>query len=126
LETGAEAEEAEEEEAAGEEEAAAGLGAAPPNAPRESSTARWEARVPGAASAAAEWMDNTSTAAVPAAAAGGPPRSTPSRGTRYQVGVALTPGGCQICYMCDQNSTYGLHSLPGGVRLVAWILAVID
>jgi hypothetical protein len=34
--------------------------------------------------------------------------------------VALTPGGCQIGYMCDQNSTYGLHSLPGGVRLVTW------
>jgi hypothetical protein len=32
--------------------------------------------------------------------------------------VALTPGGCQIGCMCDQNSTYGLHSLPGGVRLV--------
>jgi hypothetical protein len=29
-----------------------------------------------------------------------------------------TPGGCQIGYMCDQNSTYGLHSLPGCVRLV--------
>jgi hypothetical protein len=27
----------------------------------------------------------------------------------------LTPwGGCQIGYMCDQNLTYGLHSLPGG------------
>jgi hypothetical protein len=34
--------------------------------------------------------------------------------------VALTPGGCQIGYMGDQNSTYGLHSLPGGVRLVTW------
>jgi hypothetical protein len=33
-------------------------------------------------------------------------------------GVALTPGRCQIGHMCDQNSTYGLHSLPGGVRLV--------
>jgi hypothetical protein len=32
--------------------------------------------------------------------------------------VALTPGGCQIGYMCDQNSTYGLRSLPGGVRFV--------
>jgi hypothetical protein len=32
--------------------------------------------------------------------------------------VALTPGGCQIGYMCDQNLTYGLRSLPGGVRLV--------
>jgi hypothetical protein len=32
--------------------------------------------------------------------------------------VALTPGGCQIGYMGDQNSTYGLHSLPGCVRLV--------
>jgi hypothetical protein len=31
--------------------------------------------------------------------------------------VALTPGGCQIVYMCDQNSTYGLHSLLGGFRL---------
>jgi hypothetical protein len=35
--------------------------------------------------------------------------------------VALTPGGCQICYMCDQNSTYGLHSLPGGVRFVTYM-----
>jgi hypothetical protein len=35
------------------------------------------------------------------------------------VGLALTPGGCQIGCMCDQNSTYGLRSLPGrGVRLV--------
>jgi hypothetical protein len=34
--------------------------------------------------------------------------------------VALTPGGRQIGYTCDQNSTYGLHSLPGGVRLVTW------
>jgi hypothetical protein len=25
--------------------------------------------------------------------------------------LPLTPGGCQIGYMCDQNSTYGLHSL---------------
>jgi WD40 repeat protein len=41
--------------------------------------------------------------------------------------VALTPGGCQIGYTCDQNSTYGLHSLPGGVRLVTrTILAVIN
>jgi hypothetical protein len=32
--------------------------------------------------------------------------------------VALTPGGCQMGYTCDQNSTYGLHSLPGGVSLV--------
>ena len=41
--------------------------------------------------------------------------------------VALTPGGCQIGYMGDQNSTYGLHSLPGGVRLVTWsIPAVIN
>jgi hypothetical protein len=30
----------------------------------------------------------------------------------------FTPGGCQIGYTCDQNSTYGLRSLPGGVRLV--------
>jgi hypothetical protein len=36
--------------------------------------------------------------------------------------VALTPGGCQIGYMCDQNSTYGLHSLPGVVRLVTWTI----
>jgi hypothetical protein len=34
--------------------------------------------------------------------------------------VALTPGGCQVGCMGDQNSTYGLHSLPGGGRLVAW------
>jgi hypothetical protein len=27
----------------------------------------------------------------------------------------VTPGGCQIGHWCDQNSTYGLHSLPGGV-----------
>jgi hypothetical protein len=41
-------------------------------------------------------------------------------------GDALTPG-CQIGFMCDRNSTYGLHSLPGGVRLVTWNkLAVID
>ena len=33
--------------------------------------------------------------------------------------VALTPRGCQVGYMCHQNSTYGLHALPGGVRLVA-------
>jgi hypothetical protein len=33
------------------------------------------------------------------------------------VGLPLTPGGCQIGYVCDQNSTDGLHSLPGGVRL---------
>jgi hypothetical protein len=30
----------------------------------------------------------------------------------------FTPGRCQIGYTCHQNSTYGLHSLPGGVRLV--------
>jgi hypothetical protein len=35
-------------------------------------------------------------------------------------GVARTPGGCQLGYMGDQNSTYGLRSLPGDVRLVAW------
>ena len=29
-------------------------------------------------------------------------------------GWGFTPVGCQIGYMCDQNSTYGLHSLPGG------------
>jgi hypothetical protein len=39
----------------------------------------------------------------------------------------ITPGGCQIGYMCDQNSTYGLRSLPGGVRLVTGnVLAVIN
>jgi hypothetical protein len=31
---------------------------------------------------------------------------------------AATPGGCQIGHMCDQNSTYGMPPLPGGVRLV--------
>jgi hypothetical protein len=35
--------------------------------------------------------------------------------------VALTPGGCQIGHMCDQNSTYGSHSLPGDVRLGTWL-----
>jgi hypothetical protein len=34
--------------------------------------------------------------------------------------VALTPGGCHIGYLGHQNSTYGLHSLPGGVTLVTW------
>jgi hypothetical protein len=34
-----------------------------------------------------------------------------------RVGLSLTPGKCQIGYMCDQNSTYGLHSLPGGVKI---------
>jgi hypothetical protein len=28
-------------------------------------------------------------------------------------GARSSPGGCQIGYVCDQNSTYGLHSLPG-------------
>jgi hypothetical protein len=34
--------------------------------------------------------------------------------------AALSPGGYQVGYVCDQNSTYGLHSLPGGVRLDTW------
>jgi hypothetical protein len=34
--------------------------------------------------------------------------------------VALTPRrGCRLGHMRDQNSTYGLRSLPGGVGLVA-------
>jgi hypothetical protein len=37
-----------------------------------------------------------------------------------EVGVVTHSRGCQIGYMCDQNSTYGLRSLPGGVRLVTW------
>jgi hypothetical protein len=46
------------------------------------------------------------------------PHGVRRQGDRRAVGrAALTPGGCQIGYMCDQNSTYGLHSLPGGVRL---------
>jgi hypothetical protein len=47
---------------------------------------------------------------------------------RRRVGMPLTPGGCQMGYMCDQNSTYGLHSLPGGVRWVTCTttLAVIN
>jgi hypothetical protein len=41
--------------------------------------------------------------------------------------VARTPGGCRIAYVCDQNSTYGLHALPGGVGLLTWTtLAVIN
>jgi hypothetical protein len=36
-----------------------------------------------------------------------------------QLGLALhSRGVSDRCSMCDQNSTYGLHSLPGGVRLV--------
>jgi hypothetical protein len=27
--------------------------------------------------------------------------------------------------MGDQNSTYGLHSLPGGVRLVTWTIPAV-
>jgi hypothetical protein len=41
------------------------------------------------------------------------------------AGLSRTPGGCQVGYMCDQNSTYGLHSLPGGVRLVSWTAVAV-
>ena len=30
------------------------------------------------------------------------------------------------CSMCDQNSTYGSHSLPGGVRLVFHVRPELD
>jgi hypothetical protein len=36
----------------------------------------------------------------------------------YALLGLFTPGGCQISYVCDQNSTYGLALTPGGVRLV--------
>jgi hypothetical protein len=48
---------------------------------------------------------------------------------------ALTPGGCQIGHMCDQNSTYGLSLTPGGCQIgytdpilavINWCLAVIN
>jgi hypothetical protein len=44
--------------------------------------------------------------------------------TVLTAGLSL-PGGCQIGYTCDQNSTYGLHSLPGGVRLVTWNIPAV-
>jgi hypothetical protein len=62
--------------------------------------------------------------------ADGHPRGAPAdggqgadvdRGQQHERwGCHVTPGGCQIGYMRDQNSTYGLHSLPGGVRFVTW------
>jgi hypothetical protein len=42
----------------------------------------------------------------------------------YAGRAALTPGGCQIGYMCNQNSTYGL-SLTPGCQITWSILAVI-
>ena len=42
------------------------------------------------------------------------------------IGLRSLPGVCQIGYMCDQNSTYGLHSPPGGVqRLVTWTIPAV-
>jgi hypothetical protein len=57
----------------------------------------------------------------------GAPKAAASPEATPALRVALAPGGCQIGHMCDQNSTYGLHSLPRGVRLVTWnIQAVIN
>jgi hypothetical protein len=40
-----------------------------------------------------------------------PSAATTAAGTRRRVGLHALPGGCQVGYMCDQNSTYGLHAL---------------
>jgi hypothetical protein len=43
------------------------------------------------------------------------------------VGPSLPGGVKKIGYMSDQNSSYGLRSLPGGDRLVTWsTLAVVN
>jgi hypothetical protein len=44
-----------------------------------------------------------------------------------QVGLSLSlPGGVRLV-MCDQNSTYGLHSLPGvSDWLRGWIVPAVS